>query len=125
MPACILVVDDDPDLREVVADFLRMKRYDVMLAANGLEALEWIARRVPDLILLDMRMPVMNGWEFARSFRERYGGGCPIVVFTAAADTQARAKEVDAAAWVPKPFEVNQLYAAIDSVLQRARGSEK
>ena len=64
---------------------------------------------MPALIVLDMLMPVMNGWQFAREFRARYGPGVPIVVATAAEHVQHRGDEIDAAGVLPKPFEVSDL----------------
>lgn len=109
----ILVVDDDEDIRATVADELESAGYAVEQAENGVAALASVDRRRPHLILLDMRMPVMDGWAFAAEFHRRYGPDTPIVVFTAAPDARARALEVGAAAWLPKPFELDDLLAVI------------
>jgi CheY-like chemotaxis protein len=87
----VLVVDDDPDLLELVGEVLVDRGYRVALAHNGVEALERIDEEVPDLVLLDMRMPVMDGWTFARHLRERWGRSIPVVVMTAAEDSKLRA----------------------------------
>ena len=79
----ILVVEDDPDLLALVEMFLAESGRRVRTAPEGRAALARVAEEMPGLILLDMRMPVMNGWEFAREFRARYGRACPIVVVTA------------------------------------------
>jgi DNA-binding response OmpR family regulator len=104
--APVLVVEDDPDLLEIESAILRDAGYRVVEASDGFEALEAAERERPALVLLDMRMPRMNGWEFAREFRARHGSGCPIVVVTAAEDARARAREIGADAWLEKPFEV-------------------
>jgi len=81
----VLVVEDDPDLRALEAELLSSAGYRVTTAADGLEALDRVEEERPALVLLDMRMPRMDGWKFAAAFRERYGDACPIVVVTAAA----------------------------------------
>ncbi len=105
----ILVVEDDPDLLGLVEMLLQDAGYRVRTAAHGLQALERVAEEMPGLILLDMRMPVMNGWEFAAEFRARHGRACPIVVVTAAENAQLRAREVEADAWLAKPFDLDDV----------------
>jgi two-component system, chemotaxis family, chemotaxis protein CheY len=108
----ILVVDDDPDLREFLRLMLTSMGFEVTSAANGQEALDVMKGHCPDLILLDMKMPVMNGWEFCRALE-----GCsarpPIVVLTAAPDPAARAAEAHADGWLGKPFEYGDLEATV------------
>jgi CheY-like chemotaxis protein len=72
---------------------------------------------MPGVILLDMRMPVMNGWEFARAFAERHGRACPIVVVTAAENARLRAEEIGADAWLEKPFDVDAVLAAVERLI--------
>jgi CheY-like chemotaxis protein len=80
-----------------------------MVAANGKEALKRIASQTPCLILLDMKMPVMDGWAFAHAYRESPGPHAPIVVMTAAHDSHKRAAEIAADDVIAKPFDVNHL----------------
>src|SRR5436190_12173289 len=94
--SAVLVVDDEPDLLEIVATVLADEGYRVLTARDGLEALQALTRELPGLILLDMKMPRMNGWEFAREFRAQYDDQIPIVVLTAAQDAQRRASEIGA-----------------------------
>jgi CheY-like chemotaxis protein len=110
----ILVVDDDPDLREFLQLTLRSMGFEVTSAANGQEALADIEGHDPDLILLDMKMPVMNGWEFCRALEDR-DSRTPIVVLTAAPDPAGRAAEVHAEGWLGKPFD----YADLEAVVRR------
>jgi len=116
----VLVVEDDPDMREVEVLMLTGAGYRVMQAADGVEALEQVAAEMPGLILLDMRMPRMNGWEFAREFRSRYNSGTPIVVVTAAPDADARADEIAADGCLSKPFRMAALLEAVRRHLPRS-----
>jgi CheY-like chemotaxis protein len=109
----VLIVDDDPDMLELVDDALRARGYRTETAWNGEEALTRVAAHEPRLILLDMRMPVMDGWTFARILRERYGRRIPIVVVTAAEDSKLRAAEIGANADLGKPFELSRLYDVV------------
>lgn len=88
--------------------------YNVETAANGREALDMIRGRKPDLIVLDMKMPVMDGWEFAREFRAADQSQTPIAVLTAAADAKKRAEEIRAAGWIGKPFDLDTLVETVD-----------
>ncbi len=102
----VLVVDDDGDLVDLMEMILTDAGFAVRTARDGLEALARVGERMPGVVLLDMRMPVMNGWEFARAFRARHGRAAPIVVVTAAENARARAEEIGADGWLEKPFEV-------------------
>jgi two-component system, chemotaxis family, chemotaxis protein CheY len=110
--APILVVDDDPSIRATVSDVLDLEGYDVVTATNGAEALERVEQRRPALVLLDMRMPIMDGWGFARELVTR-GLKLPILVMTAADNARAWADEIGADGYVAKPFDLNDLIAAV------------
>ena len=109
----VLVVEDDLALRELVILVLTDAGYDVVGASDGRVALACVARQMPKLILLDMKMPGMNGWEFARAFDARYGRQSPIVVVTAAADAEARARDIVADGHLNKPFDLNDLLTLV------------
>jgi len=111
----ILVVDDEPDIRATVSAMLEIEGYAVAEAANGADALHAIAQRPPDLILLDMRMPVLDGWAFASELRRR-GHETPIVVMTAARDAARWATEIAAAAFLSKPFGYDDLIHTVQQV---------
>jgi CheY-like chemotaxis protein len=113
----VLVVDDDPDLLELVGEVLVDRGYRVALASNGVEALECIEKEVPRLVLLDMRMPVMDGWTFARHLRERWGRSIPVVVMTAAEDSKLRADEIGADSDLGKPFDLRRLHEVVEDTL--------
>src|SRR5262245_60190566 len=100
----LLLVEDDDDLREVTAAILKRAGYRVATARDGQAALEMVRREMPAIIFLDMRMPVMDGWAFAREFRARHDRRARIVVVTAAASAQRRAEEIAADGFLAKPF---------------------
>ena len=108
----ILVVDDDDTILVTVAECREMEGYWVATAANGLEALRQVEHREPALVLLDMRMPVLDGWGFAEAVRER-GLRLNILVMSAAADARRWAQEIEAHGAMPKPFELEELLAAV------------
>ena len=105
----VLVVEDDPDLAALEAELFAERGNRVEVARNGREALAVTERTTPDLILLDLRMPVMSGREFADEYRRRQSSPAPIVVVTAADDAQRRAAEVGASGWIAKPFDPDAL----------------
>ena len=111
----ILVVDDDPSIRTTVCEILELEGYPVQEAADGAEALRAVERAVPALVLLDMRMPVLDGWGFAREIKQRRLN-LPILVMTAAQDARRWAQEIGATGWLAKPFELLDLLAAIERV---------
>lgn len=108
-PKTVLIVDDEVEIVELVALLLETEGYRVETATNGQEGLERVSMGLPDLILLDMKMPVMDGWQFARAFHARYDHQVPIVVVTAADDARRRAEEIGAVDWVGKPFSLEAL----------------
>lgn len=112
---CVLVVDDEPDIRATVSAMLEIEGYRVMEATNGADALAAIERTTPDLILLDMRMPVLDGWGFADELRRR-GLRIPIVVMTAARDAATWAAQIAASDYLAKPFGFDDLISAIQRV---------
>jgi CheY-like chemotaxis protein len=109
----ILVVDDDPGIRGLVDLALSDEGYRVVTAADGAAALEVLAQQLPAIILLDMRMPIMDGWEFARTYRARPGPHAPIVVVTAAREATERAAQIAAEGVLPKPFRLAELLAVV------------
>jgi CheY-like chemotaxis protein len=109
----VLVVEDDLDLATLLEMILTDAGYRVRTAGDGAQALERVAEAMPALILLDMRMPVMNGWEFARAFAERHGRAAPIVVVTAAENARLRAEEIGATGWLEKPFDLDAVLDAV------------
>ncbi|MBX3196977.1 MAG: response regulator [Labilithrix sp.] len=109
----ILIVEDDDELRELLALILEGEGIAVATAANGHEALASIAVSAPRIVLLDMTMPLMDGWQFCRELDRRGGPRPRIVVITAATDPARRADEVDADGWLAKPFDRDALVALV------------
>ena len=105
----VLGVDDEPDMVDIIELVLRDAGYQTRSASNGKRALEAIEARRPALVLLDMLMPVMDGWECARELRARHGRSLPIVVVTAAEHVRARTADLGVDDVLPKPFEVEDL----------------
>ena len=114
----ILVIEDDEDLRSVVVHGLGTSDRTLLEAEDGQAALELIEQRgLPDLILLDMNMPGMNGWEFAAELRARGLWRVPVVVITAAHDAARSAKEIGTTEYLGKPFELRALRALVAKLL--------
>jgi CheY-like chemotaxis protein len=115
----VLVVEDDPSVASLVQAALEMEGYGVQTASNGQEALTQVERQpdLPSLVITDLRMPVMDGWEFLRTFRQRWGGEVPVVIMTA---TYAPASSDDArqaAAVLHKPFDLETLLDTVGSLV--------
>src|SRR5881397_1919894 len=109
----VLVVDDDPSILDTVSAILSNEGYQVEAAGGGEEALALVGAWRPTLVLLDMRMPLMDGWAVARALREA-GSKVPIVVMTAAENAKRWAEEIDAAGHLAKPFELDELLACVE-----------
>lgn len=109
-PKDVLVVEDESYLCDLVADVLEAEGHWARTASNGFEALEKVRERKPQLILLDLMMPVMDGWEFIRALRSnRDWADIPIVVVTAVYDIKRTQQETGAVAVVTKPFDIDQI----------------
>ena len=109
----VLVVDDDEGIRDLVAVVLADQGYEVSVAEHGAAALDLLRKERPAAILLDMRMPVMDGWAFAAAYRQLPAPHAPIIVLTAARDAAQRAAEIGADAALGKPFTVAELAACV------------
>jgi len=109
----ILVVDDDDTLRDTLAELLELEGYTVQTAADGAHALFLTMRDAPELVLLDLRMPLLDGWGFKRELQRR-GLDVPIVVMTAGEDASSAADELGADEAVGKPFQIVELLTAIE-----------
>jgi two-component system KDP operon response regulator KdpE len=119
MPSRILVVDDEPNILGTLAPLLRSRGYEVFTAMNGRSAIEAVDREKPDLIVLDLGLPDVDGVDVCREIRETLG--VPIVVLSArgAEGDKVRALDVGADDYVTKPFGAEELLARIRAALRR------
>jgi two-component system chemotaxis response regulator CheY len=108
------VVDDDPDIRELLVSVLTDDGYEAAAARDGHEALAMLERWPADVVVLDLMMPVMDGWTFAERMREKWS--IPIVVLSAATDLRRLGRRLGAAEIVPKPFDLETLLPRIARV---------
>ena len=120
--ATVLVVDDEPKIRNTVRAFLEQERYGVLVARTGQEAIDVATRLRPDLVVLDLMLPDLPGEEVARSLRTI--SEVPIIMLTAKAEESDRVAGLRLGAddYVVKPFSPLELVARVDAVLRRSRG---
>ena len=116
----ILVVDDEPNIREVVELYLRREGFEVEVTADGQAALKAIERKIPDLIVLDLMLPVLGGIQVTRVLRQSYHD-IPIIMLTAKGGEADRIAglELGADDYVTKPFSPKELVARVKAVLRR------
>jgi DNA-binding response OmpR family regulator len=121
--AKVLVVDDDPHIREVVQLFLKKEGFEVHEAADGVEALASMEALKADLVVLDVMMPNMDGWELCRRLRE--AGDCPILMITAKRETSDKLMgfKLGTDDYLVKPFDPMELVARVKALLKRYRVS--
>lgn len=113
VPCDVLVVDDDPSILYLVSQALELEGHSVTTASNGQEALEAVTRAQPQVALLDMRMPLLDGWGFAQAVKER-GIPLKIVVMTATTDARRWAEEIGADGYLGKPFGLDDVLSIVD-----------
>lgn len=113
----ILIVEDDAEVSFVFELALTDEGFQVDVAQNGKIALQHVATRLPDLILLDLQMPVMNGETFAREFRTRYGDATPIIIVSTVRN-QPLASSITNARMLTKPVELDYLLDCIEQTLK-------
>ena len=124
MPQTILIVDDEKRLVSLVQSYLVQEGYRVVTASNGKDALPLAQKEKPDLIILDIMMPEMNGYDFMRTHRAE--SDTPIIMLTAKVedDDKIIGLELGADDYVTKPFKPRELMARVRNVLRRAGKSE-
>jgi DNA-binding response OmpR family regulator len=120
----VLAVDDEPRYLEIIRFNLEAAGYQVDSAATGEEAVEAVAAKEPDLIVLDVMLPGIDGFEVCSRVRER--SSCPIIMLTAkgAEDDKVRGLRLGADDYVTKPFSAQELLARVEAVLRRVRAPE-
>ena len=120
MAISVLIVEDDPNIRELLQLYLEKGGYAVTLAADGGQGLEKFRSIKPNLVLLDVMMPVMNGWEVCKAIRAE--SNTPVIMLTAKGETDDKVTGLRSGAddYVTKPFEMKELLARIEAVLRRS-----
>jgi CheY-like chemotaxis protein len=117
--AMLLLVDDEIDLREMLTQYLTLHGHTVQEAANGREALQLVKQKSPRLILLDLNMPVLSGWEFLSERRDcTQLSEIPVVVISGSMEVESRALKAGATVVVSKPFEPSKLRRIIENLLR-------
>lgn len=117
-PPSILVVDDDPWIRQIIRDVLVEEGFAVTTAADGPRAIRRSADQPPALVILDMTLSLMDGYEVAAALRAAHGRGLPILTITADGGAADKARRVGAFAYLRKPFDLDHLVATVRRVLQ-------
>lgn len=111
----VLVVEDDFAIRETLRELLEDEGYHVVWASNGREALTQLRATRPSLILLDLMMPVMDGWEFRTAQqRDPTLAGIPVIVISADHALEHKVSSLEVEGWLAKPFELDALLAAVE-----------
>jgi CheY-like chemotaxis protein len=115
----VLVVDDDRDIRETLQEILESEGYEVHTARNGADALDQLRAELPQLILLDLFMPVMDGTEFRRrQLEDPQLADIPVVVVSAAAGLADRVNGLRVAAYLEKPLQLDELFSLVSRFCQ-------
>lgn len=115
----VLIADDEMRMRRVVSDYLQIKGYTVLEASNGLECLAVLDRKQVDLVLLDVMMPHLDGWETLRRIRTR--SDLPVIMLTARGEEEDELQgfSIGADEYIAKPFSLKILLARIEAILRR------
>jgi DNA-binding response OmpR family regulator len=119
----VLIVDDEPAIVRLIRDYLERAGFDVMTASNGEDAMQVFARSDPDLVILDLTLPHLDGLDVARAMRR--AGDVPIIMLTARAEEADRVAglELGADDYVTKPFSAREIVARVRAVLRRTQAA--
>src|SRR5947209_15855072 len=112
----VLVVDDDPDILQTLALCLSTEGYRVVMASNGKEALDLLGTEKPACILLDLMMPVMDGWQFVAELDQRGMRKAPLLILSADRAVQGHAARLHADAFLAKPFDLDDLLGKVSQL---------
>ena len=120
MAVSVLIVEDDRNIAELLQMYLEKEGYKVLQAYDGGQGLELFRSKNPDLVLLDVMMPVMDGWAVCRAIRAE--AATPIIMLTAKGETEDKVDGLKAGAddYITKPFQMREVLARIEAVLRRA-----
>jgi DNA-binding response OmpR family regulator len=121
----LLVVEDEPSIAEVVSLYLKRAGYQVKIVGDGQAALDWMARQMPDLLILDVMLPQVDGFTVIRWLRDR--SDVPVIMLTARREESDRIAglEMGADDYVVKPFSPQELVSRVRAVLRRTKGTAK
>lgn len=120
----VLIIEDNFDIRDNTAEILELAGFDVLVATNGYDGLQMAGEHFPDIILCDILMPQMNGWEVLVHLKNNHQtANIPFVYLTSSVEKQEerKARELGADGYICKPYEVNELIEQISAVLQSQR----
>ncbi len=112
----ILVVDDEQNIRLLLKTIFELEGYDVLLAANGKEALEVLEKEKPALLITDIMMPEMDGWELMKKVRQKVNSSIPIIALTVRSDPMSEKlsrEKYGVKTYIIKPFDKKQLIAEV------------
>ena len=115
MPQNVLVVDDQPEIRNLMVEILKKRGYQVSTASDGHDALSQFALARPDLVITDLTMPGLNGYQLCRLIRGI--SSVPVLVMSAQMGAEDMAYRMGADAFIPKPFDLEDLWAEIEELL--------
>ena len=121
----VLIVEDESNIAELINLYLKKEGYETMIAPDGGKALELYRLFRPDLVLLDIMLPVMDGWSVLKKIRET--DKAPVIMLTAKGETNDKVQGLKQGAddYLTKPFEMKELLARVEAVLRRAGGEEE
>jgi two-component system chemotaxis response regulator CheY len=112
----VLVVDDDPDILQTLGLCLSTEGYRVLMAANGKEALYILENERPSVILLDLMMPVMDGWQFVAELEHRGRRDVPLLILSADRSVRGHAEQLRANGHLAKPFDLDELLGKVQQL---------
>jgi CheY-like chemotaxis protein len=117
----ILFVDDDESIREFVSMALMDEGYEVITASHGAAALDLLRQKKPALILLDMRMPIMDGWAFLKAYQQTPEPHVPVIALTASRNAPDAKVPPEVSDFLAKPFDLNDLIDLVTQYMQRSQ----
>lgn len=110
----VLVIDDDDEVCEVLREALTDEGFAVATVPHGAAALDLVKHHQPAVIILDLRMPIMDGWSFAEQYRRTAKPAASLILLSAIRDLDEAAKRIGATAWIAKPFELEEVVQKIE-----------
>lgn len=117
--ARILVVEDDPSVRELIGWALEDEGLPAVAVADGRAAIDWLSKHRPAAVLLDIDLPIVDGFGVAEALRVAHGPGVPVVVMTAGSRAAESARRIGARDFLAKPFDVDEMLNAVGRALGR------